>query len=279
LLPYFNAPGFCVLHFGSGHEDEWGDYDDYLENMSKPLGYVHYDRYPFSKWFGEYMLTKHHFRVMQEGAKVAKKLDMPFWITGQTYSEGFEDATRPVDGQDMLWQANLFLGFGVRKVYWYTYWRFSTRKSLTSVPTAVMDDYGERMIYDEVQYANAYMQKLATYVYEYDYAASQLLTKDGVINDACADMICEDLGLFAEYSVDAPVLVNKLVKGENAAYMVMNTRDPAEKLVNRVALKFNAPCSSLVVLLGGEKVEVPVENGAVSFTLSPGEAVWILEIK
>ncbi|MBQ8291559.1 MAG: hypothetical protein IJX88_03510 [Clostridia bacterium] len=277
LLPYMHEHEYCVRSFGEGYEDDFASFSGYLEKLSKPVGYVHYDRYPFNKWYGKYDLTKAHFRVMQEAAWTAQRIHLPFWITGQTYGQAYEDATRPVDEHDLLWQANLFLGFGVRKVYWYTYWRFTTRKNLASEATAVMDDDGTRMIYDEVQRTNAYMQKLAEHVYEYDYEASQLLTKDGKGNEATLCLIEKDLGLFANYRVDAPVLVNKLNKDGNVAYMIMNARDSAEKVVNRVSLAFANETKRLTALCSGDKMEIPVENNRVELCLMPGEAIWILK--
>ena len=59
--------------------------------------------------------------------------------------------------------------------------------------------------------------------------------------------------------------------------MIMNARDSAEKIVNRVSLSFANETKKLTALCSGDKMEIPVENNRLELCLMPGEAVWILK--
>jgi hypothetical protein len=184
---------------------------------------------------------------------------------------------RILDEADFNWQANLALGFGMKKAYYYTYFRFQTRGALVQSDIAIMDDDGTRILYDEAQRTIAFMKRIFKYIYNLTYDSSQLLgSADG--NAALKEFVSEELGIIDSYLVDSPVLVNRMSDGNRNAYMFFNCEDPHVKEINRVSVKFKDVKPEYELLVRGRKMSIKGTDGVVNFTLEPGEAVWVLNL-
>lgn len=264
---------------GDGYEA----YGYYIDQMSVPeLGYWGYDDYPFKYWEGAPIVPK-YITTQQFVAKRCKKNNLPFHMTLQSYANDVVDRKgnpRMLDKDDLYWLANLALGFGAKKFYYYTYWRFTTRGALERPDIAIMDDDGSKILYDEVQSTNELIRRTFPFISEYTYEGSQLFAAPNG-NPSTQGLESEDLGVFAECNSEAPILLNKLSDGKNNIYMVFNVRAPWEKELNRVQLIFKKLKRKVKVLVDGRIVDVdilPSDGNKLSFALSPGEAVWFLDL-
>ena len=277
-------PLFCVdggpmqeVVLGPG-KDSYDAFGNYIDSMSIPeLGYYLYDDYPFKFW-ENLPLEPKYIKTMQFASRRIQKNNLPFHIALQSYTGNICDRQgnpRKLDEADFNWQANHALGFGAKKIYYYTYWRFQTRSSFVRPDTAIMDDDGSKIYYEEVQRTNALIKRVFKHVYDLNYVNSQLLG-DASGNAALEEFVSEDLGVIKDYSVDAPVLVNHMSNGNKNAYMLFNCQDPFVKKINRLAIKLAEPKSEYQLLVRGRKMSVKSTEGKVNLSLEPGEAIWIL---
>lgn len=277
-------PLFCVcggpmeeVYLGKG-KDSYDAYGNYIDAMScQELGYFCYDDYPF-KFTEGLPLEPQFIKTMQFVSRRCKKNNLPYEMAIQSYSPNVVDNhgnERLLDEADLNWQANLALGFGAKKIYYYTYWRFQTRGALVRPDTAIMNDDGTKILYDEAQRNNALIRRIFAEIGDYSYDSSQVLGS-AENNAALKDFVSEELGVFDAYQVDAPVLVNRMKKDGTSAYMLFNCEDPHIKKINRVTVTFKDIKPEYELLVRGRKMKMTANNGKLDFALEPGEAVWIL---
>ena len=255
-------------------------YGNYIDAMSVPeLGYWGYDDYPFKWWEGISMVPK-YITTMQFVAKRCKKNGLPYHMTIQSYADSAKDRRgrqRTLTQAHFYWLANLALGFGAKKIYYYTYWRFSTRNKLEKDDLAIMDEDGSKIFYDEVQNTNKMIKSVFEYVKNYTYESSQLLL-GYCMNEATQGLETEDFKLFTEAKVETPVLINKLTCDNKRIFMLQNVRHPDDNDINCVRLKIRNAKKSYNVIVHGRKTVVDTWEGELSFALEPGEAVWFLDL-
>ena len=240
------------------------------------LGYVHYDCYPFGFWEGKNVVAHQFIRNMQEAALTAKTCGVPFHMTVQSFSSGEHDELRRLDEQDLNWQTFLALGFGAEKIYYFTYWCFSTRDSVRYT-SAIMDDDGTKLLYDAAQANNKAVQDTARYVTGYVYESSDVIV-GGHGNDSTEELLVLPNAYLQNCCAQADVLVNTLKKDTNTALMLLNLRDPYEKFTNAVHIEFATAQKDVRIVKGGELLTVQTQNNALDILLEPGEAIWILGI-
>lgn len=276
LLPCIQDQGLAENAFGSDISDRWEAYRHYLAVFAKSLGYVHYDCYPFGFWEGKNVVAHKFIRNMQEAVISAKQCGVPFYMTVQSFSSGEKEELRRLDGQDLNWQTNLALGFGATKIYYFTYWRFTTRPSQLFT-SAIIDDDGTKLIYDETLANNNLIQDTARYVSGYEFLSSDIIA-GGYSNDSTEDLLTEKNRFLKNCLSQFDVLVNTLQKGDSTALMLLNLRDPYEKYANAVHIEFAEKKENIRFVKGGELLSAEIKNNALDILLSPGEAVWILEI-
>ena len=276
LLPCIQDQGLAKDAFGEGLSDRWKAYRRYLAVFASSLGYVHYDCYPFGFWEGKNVVAHEFVRNMQVAALAAQKAFVPFHMTIQSFSSGLHDELRRVDEQDLNWQTNLALGFGAKKIYYYSYWRFSTRPSDQST-SAIMDDDGSRIIYDAVLANNKLLQNTAKHTSDYEYVSCDILRGEHE-NDGIENLVIEPNRYLTNCKVQSSVLANTLRCGDKYAVMVLNLRDPYEKATNAVHLEFIEPRRTVSMIKNGRLLSATPIDNALDMTLSPGEAVWLLDM-
>ena len=212
-------------------------------------------------------------RNLQEASLTAQRCGVPFHMTIQSFSSGEHDELRKVDEQDLNWQSNLALAFGCREIYYFTYWRFTTRTT-GFFTSAVMDDDGTKLLYDEAQRNNALIQRTARFVKNLRYVCTKIIHAPHE-NKAMAGVKTAPVPEVYALSAQAPLLVNKL-EGEQIVCCLLNLRDPYEKELNSVRFRVRGETKGLDVVKNGEKVRLLPDGGYYRLTLQPGEAVWIL---
>lgn len=279
FLPCIQDLGLAPNAFGAGYATVWDAYSNYVEEMgvNSGIGYYGYDAYPFGFWEGKSCVCQKFIRNMQQAVLSAQKGNVPFHMTIQSFSSGANDELRHLKECDLNWQAYLSLGFGCEKIYYFTYWRFTTRTT-SQMTSAIMDDDGTKVIYDEVQRNNALIRRLYAEICDYSYVASDLLRAE----NSCGsedELICTDLGYIQEYKADAPVLVNKMSKEDGNVYMFLNLRDAYEQVINRVSLRLNKPQKEYEILVRGRRMKIYGDGNWLKLNLEPGEAIFVFEDK
>ena len=241
--------------------------------ISIGFGVFDYDDYPFGMWNGKNSFNKNYIRNLQIASETTRKNDVDLYFTIQSFSSGAKDDFRRVDGDDILYQVNLALGFAVKQISYFTYWRFQTRPEFFFT-SAIMNDDGSKIIYDEVQAANTYIQKVFPYVKDYLYEKTQLVFT-GSKPRAFKNVKGRKINFFKSISASEITLVNELANGHNRAYMVFNATDTYEKKVDSVEMILAKDVPSVKALVQGKECELPVSNGKLAVELAPGEAIWI----
>lgn len=262
------------LALGSENNAE-KDYADYIDAMcATGLGYFCYDAYPFGMWEGKNDMREGYIRNMQIAALQSASNGVPFYMTIQSFSSGENDELRRVDQDDLRWQANIALGFGCKKIYYFTYWRFTTRPSSDFFTSAIMDEDGKRLLYGAAKQNNAYVLRLFALLEKYSYVRSQFCG-DLCGYKAAKWLKSEQIGMFAGVESTAPVLINELAGGDARAYMILNLRDPFEKEKNCVSLKFAENISTVKAFCRGKLKDMRLKADVLKCALRPGEALWL----
>lgn len=246
----------------------------YIEAMiSTGIGVFDYDDYPFGMWKGKNSFNKNYIRNLQIASETTKECNTDLYFTIQSFSSGRYDEFRKVDREDIQYQVNIALGFAVKRISYFTYWRFQTRPEYF-FSSAIMNDDGSKIIYDEVQAANAYIQKVFPHVKDYNYEKTQLVYT-GSKPRAFTNVKSKKIGFFESITASEIALVNELTDGDKHAYMIFNATDTYEKKSNVVELTLKTGVSSLRALVKGEEKQLAVADGRISIELEPGEAIWI----
>lgn len=261
------------LAVGTGGDIE-KSYAEYADAMcAAGPGYFCYDAYPFGMWEGKNDMRQGYIRNMQIASLRSTANGVPFYMTIQSFSSGAKDELRRVDEADLNWQANIALGFGCRKIYYFTYWRFTTRVSADYFTSAIMDEDGTRLLYDQAKRNNALIVRMLERLEGYTYIRSQYCG-EGPFCKAAAWLHSEELGLFSQVKSTAPLLINELVRGDSRAYMILNLRDPYEKHRNVCRFRFARDLPT-EMMRRGKIQRAAVFGDEMRMALRPGEAVWI----
>lgn len=248
----------------------------YIQTMiGTGIGVFDFDAYPFGMWKGKPAFNKNYFRDLQIAAETTKECNTDLYFTIQTFSSGRYDEYRKVDRTDIMYQVNLALSFAVKQIAYFTYWRFQSRGEY-DFTSAIMNDDGSKILYDEVRDANAYIQKLYPYIKDCQYAKTQLVYQ-GRKPRAFTNAKSKNISFFKSIKASDIALVNELTDGQKHIYMVFNATDTFEKKSNDMELILRDKVSSVKALVSGEETELPVVDGKISVQLSPGEGIWILD--
>ena len=281
-------------------EDVTVRYRKYLEGFYDATGadYIMFDSYPMAQTnSGEYNIRARHAPGLQIAAEVAKERGLDVFVVCQTCSHSSAGVmqTRKCNKADMYWQTNLLMGFGVKQISYFTYWR--KRVSSTSGEwfynngSSFMTTEGEKTeLYYAMQTIHEEMQKLAPTILNFDYSGctyelgqplsfssaqlSGLKKSAAMINVEKLEVGAGDMGLLTE-------LVDK--DSGQTLYMLQNALDPALSREFR-GLEMEAKITfkgiekkRILVYDKGEPTYYALESdGSFTFELSPGYAVFIL---
>lgn len=255
-----------------GTSDVQREYSAYIDAMcASGLGYFAYDAYPFGMWEGKNDMRKGYVRNMQIVARRSAANGVPFYMTIQSFSSGANDELRRVDESDLNWQTNMALGFGCKKLYYFTYWRFTTRSSADFFTSAIMDEDGRRLIYDAAKRNNKLFLQTLEKLDGYTYVRSQYC---GPAYKVAKWLESEPIDAF-RLEAPAPVLINELTDGSSRVFMILNLRDPYEKEDNVCRLEFQKETDSIRLFRRGRIRAFRTPGSALIVALAPGEAVWL----
>ena len=270
-------------------------YLEYLTNWQAATGadYIMMDTYPF-KAIG---IQEYHTNGLKYTAEFCKEKNLELWVVAQSASwsnSGGEQAVsnRAQTKEDMYWQLNMLMGFGVNKVMYYTYFRRAGGNSTTGGfyhdNVSFVNSSGEKTeLYYFTQDIMAEMQKFAGTILNFRYQGSAVFMK-APMNFICSHAYSEGendtFTAIKNVSVDVSnmAMVNELYDSErdNYMYMVLNSLDPVNTKKGdtslTVEIEFQDKYEYVAVYYKGEVTYEKLKGHKYSCVLSAGYAKFLL---
>ncbi len=248
--------------------------------------YLMFDSYPMAGT----NIRAAHFTTLQVANDVAKERGVSIYAVAQTcsYSTNGAIQTRVCTENDLYWQTNVYMGFGIKQLSYFNYWKKNDANGEIFFDNAsFISNSGEKTeIYNYMQKINGELQALAKVSMNFDYvgcfySASQ--PSDYSVS-YLSDLQIGGLTHVANvtYGQSQAVLMTELYDKEkgNTMYMIQNILDPiyaeAEgECVLEAEITFQN-CTHLLVIDKGNSTTIELQNGKYSVTLQPGHAVFVI---
>ena len=290
LLPYMNEKAWIKAYTGKepgkNNDDPEKAYYKYVrkyfsETKAKNLLY---DDYPF-RFFKERahseFIRKTYLRNLQIMSEFSKKHGAHLEICVQDYS--MKAGLRHVDEDDVRWQINTVMSFGVDNIIHYTYWMFPNQTGPDhggeGCDSAIIDNFGNKILYDQVKTVNDEIKSLAETVLSYDYMSSR------VVGDTEGCEYFEQLRLCGKQEgirvikAKGTILINSMKDGtENLrGYFIINASDPIKKESAEISLSLGKTYNSVKIINRGIYKDREIESGTVlDFKIGAGDAIFII---
>lgn len=269
--------------------DVFDRYEAYVEQYIDTVGmdYVMLDSYPMMA----NGIKAQHIRGMQIVSEICAERKLKFFLVCQTCEilRGGSPYLRAVEEADMYWQTNLALGLGVSQISYFTYWNKqanSTQGEQFVDGTAIMTRNGTKTaLYYALQDIHQEIQKLAPTILNFTYSSSTYATKapTNYTTSHLSSALKGELEYVTDIQVDKESVFVSELKDEtknHTMYMVMNLINPVfadgSNTKQTSVLTFDPRFSHAAVFANGERTDVDLENGTLSFTLDPGEAQFVI---
>ena len=141
---------------------------------------------------------------------------------------------------------------------------------------AIMDSYGNKLLYDEVKEVNANGQHLAKVILNYRYEKSKT-TYTGLSAPVWYRNLDEENLDGMTFTSDGNTLVNQMYDAEKdiRGYMVVNTSDPAVKNFSYSQLNFEG-FENVMIIRDGKTTYKKLNNGKIDVYLSEGEGAFFI---
>ena len=265
--------------------------DTYYDKVGKYCGYIQYDSYPMLYYTTSNFLYP-HIRNAQIVAEYCTKYGMRFGHVYQTYKDAASTGRRALDKNDIKWQVNLGLAFGVKDHSYYTYYPVLNSSDRPDEDYTIVDRNGDpNDMYYWVQGLNEDMAVFAKAMAHFEYRDMQYYTKGNVDSSMQEALnIVENVGKFDErltnvaISAKGVALVTELCDTENGwfGYFVMNATNPYNGLfgtttvaTQTVTLTFNGYSKAQIYQDGAVKT-VTLTNGQLSLTLAEATGAFVI---
>lgn len=249
------------------------------------------DSYPILYDGASYSLSSTHLRGCQLLANIAKTRGLEFNAVAQTcsYTSGGNISHGSLNAATMNWQMNAYMGFGVKKFGYFTYWR---KKENTSTNewfydgSSFISQYGEKTdLYYAMQNIHKEMQAFAPTLSQFEYLGAQKFVTDPSYSTDFIDAISNDnFTALTNVNINSArsVLVTELKDNakNNYMYMVMNACDPDiskdRDLNAEVKLNFNG-FNAVSVYYKGNRTNIALNNGEIKLdNIAPGYAYYLI---
>jgi hypothetical protein len=270
----------------------------YLEYLTKWIEatdahYIMFDTYPFR----DNGIQRYHTDGLKYTAEFCKEKNLEFWVVAQSASWGYKGvesvANRAQIKEDMYWQLNMLMGFGVSKIMYYTYFRRAGCNSTTGGyyhdNASFVNSNGEKTpLYYYVKDIMSEMQKFADTILDFKYQGSAIYTQNPTFSDShryCLDGNKNDTFTKIKNVVIGDgnmAMVNELYNDEQQRYiyMVLNALDPANVGKGDTTLsaevEFDEKYSRVAVYYKGEVCYEELDGHKYSCKLIPGDAVFLI---
>lgn len=275
LLPLLNNMDmeyFTGEPFGTATFDSYKTYiDKYLKESGQ--NYFGYDDYPIR----EDGILSSYFRCLQVAVSEAAKQNADTFLTVQSNSQA--GYLKLPNESELRFQTSAALSFGVKNLLYFTYWMFPNR-SIESYTGAIMDDKGEKMIYDEVQRVNQDTQEMAKVLLHFDYEKAYFtFDKETSITAPLyfGALESSELDNVEAVNVSQATIMTQLHDDEKdiTGYMVMNASEPEDAVSDEVSVKFT-DYKFATVYRKGVPETVGLADGTVELTIDCGDCVFVI---
>lgn len=253
-------------------------FDSYKTYINKFLeeseeDYFGYDCYPIR----EDGVLSSYFRNLQVAVTEAEKHDADIFLTVQ--SESISGYLKLPNEEELRFQSSAALAFGVKNVIYFTYWMFPNRTA-ESHSGAIMDDNGNKVIYDEVQRVNQDTQEMAKVLLHFDYEKAYCtFDKETSITAPLyfGALESSQLDNVEEVKVSQATIMTQLYDEEKdiTGYMVMNASEPEDAVSDEVSVKFSGYKFATIYHKGVPET-VGLADGVVELSIDCGDCVFVI---
>ena len=295
------VPILC-LHCTNGMYPEGGDmYDRYKAYLCEFLDesqadYVLCDSYPFQEpeqmLFGVFSgIGRHFIRTLQICAEVCKERNVNFYFVAQStgiHNKG-QVSLRVPTKEEVYWQANLLLGFGLRELAYFTYWTRTqsyTKGEFFKDGCAMISLRGEQTpLYHAIKEVNTMIHALAPVITQFKYVADRYLISTPFRSHPffLEYTLRKELKTLEFAETDREVaMVNELYdeKRDQWMYMIMNATDPLYNeymiMPQKTTIRFKKKYQKVDIFEEGKWRTETLENNTFTVKLNAGHAYFIL---
>lgn len=270
LLPYYGGNSSIL---SVSNAQEFKNYINlYLDETQSE--YFGYDYYPMTMDGDTTSMQGTYLYCLQMSAELARENNCEWEIIIQTYAQN--NYLREVGYADVDMQVNLSLAFGAYNIGYFTYWMWENKTGWPNY-CAIMDDYGNKILYDEVQKVNAEAKELAKIILNYDYEKTQLRYTDISAPAWYRNVTESELDNVKSFESTGNTLVNQMYDKEKncRGYMVVNVGDPAVDNTSRTTLEFEG-FENVMIVRNGKTTYRKLNQGKITAYLAEGESVFLI---
>ena len=273
--------------------DRYERYLSYYADITKS-DYIMYDSYPIAEQFCDNNISRMHLKGLQIANRVCQKKGVKLYLVMQSFAMQIDGAyyTKMPNDAQMNWQANVALAFGVKQFAYFTYWAKADNRNDGEYfydGTAMMTRAGRRTpLYDRVKRINAYMQKLAPVILEFDYVGDRYAVKVPARSRPFHLEYTERgfLNGVSEVNTDLEVALAVELRDRKRGipmYAVINITDPkfaeiCERKQN-TTLAFAEDYDTVDIFENGEWRTEKIKGGKYTAKLNPGYGQFIIPYK
>lgn len=171
------------FHFNNAYYPPYDDVGRYPERFKRYLemfldetgaDYIMMDEYGMYEDVGT-GLYPYFFLTYQIMTQVAKERGVKLMFVAQSFSQSMKGIpqVRKPNKDEIFYQINAFLGFGVKELAYYTYWSggdVNFNGETRGKDSSIMGFHGDKTpLYDSVKKANAMIQKLAPVILNFEH--------------------------------------------------------------------------------------------------------------
>ena len=272
-----------------GVADKREAYEVYANEALERTGLSHicFDEYPFRR---EYIISGNTIRNYQVIARVCKQRGVEMQAVLQSFANTSQGKylKRRVTENDMYWQTNLAMGFGVKEYAFYTYmpkWRIDFMKGGDGIDGAcfINNDGSQTALYRYTRRIIKEMQAFSKVALQYNYENNYIITEKGkTIADFEHTLFAENKGTCPfSISVDRGLaLVTEQKNGEDTLYMIENIGNIKDELCGEkpMTVEFVLPKGDKTFYTRGKQIQLNETDGKYILSLKTGEAIFV-EIK
>ncbi len=291
LLPFMDESGWIYAYSGqnavAGNTVPLNAYKKYVEKYFEETQATNllYDDYPFRLQANiddsQYIRTT-YLQNLQIMSEYANEHNANLEICIQAFS--MTSGLRKVSEEDIRWQINTALSFGVDNIIHYTYWMFPNQTGPgyggEGANSAIMDNYGNKLLYNEVKRVNAESQNLAKVILNFDYQKSYYdFTSLTPPRYFLGLKDVQELDGITDIEVTETTLINQMYDDEKQlrGYMVQNLTDPYYETEDSVKLTFDTDYKYLMMINKGQTTYAQLdENNAYTFELECGDGCFVI---
>lgn len=294
LLPIYVKDASVLSKEHADNKEE--AYLDYVDTFSNAIGNFAYDSYPLisDPVRGETMVDGTWFQNLRLVAENAKEKNYDAGITiqacgfGPAGQEEIAWHKRRVDSKaDITFQLYTALAYGYKEINYYTFWEHWMASDTEEHYTGMVEypeKNGEEPVktpaYYAVQEANQEVKKFDHVILNFNWEGTMPLTAEG----KTMSVGLQSAGDYESPRIDSASATDEAIigcmkdKDGYDGFMIVNATDPAQKLKNKVTVKFKK-ASKALAYVNGEEQTITLENGECTFELEEGAGVFVIPIQ